>query len=193
MSEQRCQDYFSEIKQVNPAMHWWSINWANRNMGKTAIFKRLAHLPRVRMFEDYIKKLTFIYEANNYLEYSWEKLERETKNIFKHSKLPRKEKEHLTHWVNFSSTYLVLFVVKSLLVLRAFIVLKCVTLSVLKENLVRKSFICKGWTLAGCKGELVRKVASEPWVKLVVVRLQVIPCKTCGCKGSRWTRCKTWG
>ena len=38
----------------------------------------------------------------------------------------------------FSSTYLVLFVVKSLLVIRALIVLKCVTLSVLKENLVRK-------------------------------------------------------
>ena len=123
---------------------------------------------------------------------SWRKLERETEKSFKHSKLPRKEKEHLTHWEIFSSTYLVLFVVKSLLVLRAFIVLKCVTLSVLEENLVRKSFICKGWTLAGCKGELVRKVASEPWVKLVVVRLQVIPFKTCGCKGSRWTRSKTW-
>ena len=138
LSEQSCQDYFSEIKQVNPAMHWWSINWANGNMGKTAIFKRLTHLPRVRMFEDYIKEFNFIYEANNYLWHTWEKLERETKKIFKHSKLPRKEKEHLTHWVIFSSTYLVLFVVKSLLVIRPLIVLKCVTLSVLKENLVRK-------------------------------------------------------
>ena len=138
LSEQRCQDYFSEIKQVNPAMHWWSINWANGNMGKTARFKRLTHLPRVRMFEDYIRELNFIYEVNNYLWHSWEKLERETKKIFKHSKLPRKEKEHLTHWVIFSSTYLVLFVVKSLRVIRALIVLKCVTLSVLWENLVCK-------------------------------------------------------
>ena len=135
MSEQRCQDYFSEIKQVNPAMHWWSIYWANGNMGKTAIFKRLTHLPRVRMIEDYIKELNFIYEDIYYLWHSWKKLEREIEKSFKHSKLPRKEKEDLTHWEFFSSTYLVLFVVKSsLLVLRAFIVLKCVTLSVLKEN-----------------------------------------------------------
>ena len=133
LSEQRCQDYFSEIKQVNPAMHWWSINWANGNMGKTAIFKRLTHLPRVRILEDYIKELTFIYEDLISLT-SWRKLERETEKSFKHSKLPRKEKEHLTHWEIFSSTHLVLFVVKSLLVLRAFIILKCVSLSVLKEN-----------------------------------------------------------
>ena len=33
-------------------------------MGKTVIFKRLTHLPRERMFEDYIKELIFIYEEN---------------------------------------------------------------------------------------------------------------------------------
>ena len=133
LSEQSCQDYFSEIKQVNPAMHWWSIYWANGNMGKTAIFKRLTHLPRVRMFEDYIKELNLIYEGHP------KKLTRDKTHIlFKHSRLPRKSREHLIHWVIFSSTYLVLFVVKSLLVIRALIVLKCVTLSVLRENLVRK-------------------------------------------------------
>ena len=73
----------------------------------------------------------------------------------------------------FSSTYSVLFVVKSLSVIRALIVLKFV-----------KSFKCKGQPLARCEGELVRKVTSEPCVKLVVVRLQVIPSKTCGCKVS---------
>ena len=88
------------------------------------------------MFEDYIKKFKFIYETNNYLWHSWEKLERETKKIFKHSKLPRKEKEHLTHWVIFSSTYLVLLVVKSLPVIRALIVLKWVTSSTLRESLL---------------------------------------------------------
>ena len=44
------------------------------------------------MFEDYIGELNFIYEELIIFEYSWEKLERETKNIFKHSKLPRKVK-----------------------------------------------------------------------------------------------------
>ena len=46
------------------------------------------------MFEDYIKELNFIYEDNTLqlfiIEYSWEKLERETKNIFKHSSCPEK-------------------------------------------------------------------------------------------------------
>ena len=44
-----------------------SINGAlmsNGNIGLTAIFKRHCHLPRVRILEDYIKKLIFIYEDN---------------------------------------------------------------------------------------------------------------------------------
>ena len=139
LSEQRCQDYFSEIKQVNPAMHWWSINWANGNMGKTARFKRLTHLPRVRMFWRLYKGAHLHLWTELFIfEYSWEKLERETKKIFKHSKLPRKEKEHLTLWVIFLCTYSVLIVVKSLRVIRALFVLKCVTPSVLWENSVRK-------------------------------------------------------
>ena len=65
-------------------------------------------------------------------------LERETENTLQAFKAAQKSKEHLTHRVIFSSTYSVLFVVKSPLVIRALIVLKCVTPSVLKENLVRK-------------------------------------------------------
>ena len=72
-SEVQCQNAFvrAELsgllfrdKASQPCYALMSINWANGNMGKTAIFKRLTHLPRVRMFEDYIKELNFIYEAN---------------------------------------------------------------------------------------------------------------------------------
>ena len=44
-----------------------SINGAlmsNGNKGITAKFKWPCHLPRVRILEDYIKKLIFIYEDN---------------------------------------------------------------------------------------------------------------------------------
>ena len=48
------------------------------------------------MFEDYIKKLNFIYEEFNLqlfiIEYSWEKLERETREIFKAFKAAQKKK-----------------------------------------------------------------------------------------------------
>ena len=51
-------------------------------MGKTAIFKRLTHLPRVRMFEDYIKELNFIYEANELsLTFLKEARERHRENL----------------------------------------------------------------------------------------------------------------
>ena len=51
-------------------------------MGKTVIFKRLTHLPRVRMFEDYIKEFNFIYENNQlFLTFLKEARERNRENL----------------------------------------------------------------------------------------------------------------
>ena len=76
------------------------------------------------MLEDYIRKLNFIYEAINDPQIFM------SKKIFIHSGCPEKRRAFNT-LSDFSSTYSVLTVVKSLSVIRAFIELKCVTPSVL--------------------------------------------------------------
>ena len=76
------------------------------------------------MLEDYIRKLNFIYEEVNDLQIFL------SKKIFIHSSCPEKRRAFNT-LSDFSSTYPVLTVVKPLSVIRAFIVLKCVTPSVL--------------------------------------------------------------
>ena len=66
LSEQSCQSCFSEIKQVNPAEHLWSINGANGNKGLTDIFKRHCYHPSMWSISGcYIRNNFFIYEAPN--------------------------------------------------------------------------------------------------------------------------------
>ena len=71
------------------------------------------------MAEDYIKKLNFIYDIIITIDYSWEKLERETREIFKAFKAAQKKKRAFNTLSGSSPTYSVLIVVKSLLVIRA--------------------------------------------------------------------------
>ena len=61
-------------------------------------------------------------------------LERETENTLQAFKAAQKSKRALNTLRVLFIIHLVLFVVKSLHLLRAFIVLKCVTLFVLREN-----------------------------------------------------------
>ena len=66
LSEQSCQSCFSEIKQVNPAEHLWSINGANGNKGLTDIFKRHCYHPSMWSISGcYIRNNFIIYEAPN--------------------------------------------------------------------------------------------------------------------------------
>ena len=69
--------------------------------------------------------------SNQKTNNSREKLERETKEIFKAFKAAQKKRRAFNSLSDSSSTYFVLIVVKSLLVIRALIVPKCVTPSVL--------------------------------------------------------------
>ena len=76
------------------------------------------------MLEDYIRKLNIIYEVVNDLQIFL------SEKIFIHSSCPEKQRAFNT-LSDFSPTYSVLTVVKSLSVKRAFIELKCVTSFVL--------------------------------------------------------------
>ena len=71
------------------------------------------------------------------MKITWRKrrnLERETESILQAFKAAQKSKRALNTLRVLFIIHLVLFVVKSLHLLRAFIVLKCVTLFVLREN-----------------------------------------------------------
>ena len=84
------------------------------------------------MLEDYIKGAQLhLLKRTIILEYSREKLERGTQEIFKAFKAAQKQKRAFNTLSDSSRTYSVLIVVKSLLVKRAFIELKCVTSFVL--------------------------------------------------------------
>ena len=65
---------------------------SNGNKGITAKFKRPCHLPRVRILEDYIKKLIFIYEDNFDNLKKSRKLERESENNLQAFKAAQKSK-----------------------------------------------------------------------------------------------------
>ena len=70
-------------------------------------------------------------KSNQKTNNSREKLERETKAIFKAFKAAQKKRRAFNSLSDSSSTYFVLIVVKSLFVIRALIIPKCVTQSVL--------------------------------------------------------------